>query len=233
MPKVKTVVKIPPVLEPQSEAPVKGGKKRERNHPEADNLISSANPRKKRATRAQLEEQENTEDYPECHCGTEAKRLTVRKEGPNKGRMFYSCSQESDKCKFFEWYKPTPLASLDLGSPLATESPDASLPSPVVVGKTTIKTVYKACDQVCAALEDDSIKTFIRCYELIPKNFLYNFGIGYPCTTEQYITNLVTLGSADEYLEYIYCTSGRSKEYFKRAHWLGPDGESRRTPRRW
>lgn len=31
-------------------------------------------------------------DAPSCSCGVAAKRLTVSKEGPNKGRPFYGCS---------------------------------------------------------------------------------------------------------------------------------------------
>uniref|UniRef100_A0A8C9QXU3 DNA topoisomerase n=1 Tax=Scleropages formosus TaxID=113540 RepID=A0A8C9QXU3_SCLFO len=36
-----------------------------------------------------------------CNCGQEAVLLTVRKDGPNKGRQFYKCSTGS--CGFFLW----------------------------------------------------------------------------------------------------------------------------------
>ncbi|KAM5263620.1 DNA topoisomerase 3-alpha isoform 2-T2 [Ctenodactylus gundi] len=36
-----------------------------------------------------------------CNCGQEAVLLTVRKEGPNRGRLFYKCSSSS--CNFFLW----------------------------------------------------------------------------------------------------------------------------------
>ncbi|XP_062444554.1 DNA topoisomerase 3-alpha isoform X2 [Rhea pennata] len=36
-----------------------------------------------------------------CNCGNEAVLLTVRKEGPNKGRQFYKCSAST--CNFFLW----------------------------------------------------------------------------------------------------------------------------------
>uniref|UniRef100_I3MP50 DNA topoisomerase n=1 Tax=Ictidomys tridecemlineatus TaxID=43179 RepID=I3MP50_ICTTR len=36
-----------------------------------------------------------------CNCGQEAVLLTVRKEGPNRGRQFYKCS--SNSCNFFLW----------------------------------------------------------------------------------------------------------------------------------
>ena len=34
-----------------------------------------------------------------CLCGVEASLLTVKKDGPNKGRLFYTC--KSRTCKFF------------------------------------------------------------------------------------------------------------------------------------
>lgn len=36
-----------------------------------------------------------------CNCGNEALLLTVRKEGPNRGRQFYKCS--TGTCNFFLW----------------------------------------------------------------------------------------------------------------------------------
>lgn len=41
-----------------------------------------------------------------CNCGSEALLLTVRKEGPNKGRQFYKCS--SSTCNFFLWADEQP-----------------------------------------------------------------------------------------------------------------------------
>ncbi|XP_046143388.1 DNA topoisomerase 3-alpha isoform X1 [Osmia bicornis bicornis] len=39
-----------------------------------------------------------------CHCNQPAKQRTVQKDGPNKGRLFYSCPKGmSDSCKFFQW----------------------------------------------------------------------------------------------------------------------------------
>lgn len=43
-------------------------------------------------------------DAPECTCGEPARKLTVRKEGPNKGKSFYGCPQgPGSTCKFFAW----------------------------------------------------------------------------------------------------------------------------------
>ncbi|KAK6102024.1 DNA topoisomerase family protein [Brugia pahangi] len=42
----------------------------------------------------------------QCSCGLAAKRLIVKKEGPNHGRAFWACSKGRDnpeKCKYFEW----------------------------------------------------------------------------------------------------------------------------------
>ncbi|XP_033122340.1 uncharacterized protein LOC117121304 isoform X2 [Anneissia japonica] len=47
---------------------------------------------------------------PVCQHNTMAKMICVKKDGPNKGRFFYTCSQpRSSQCKFFLWadqYKP-------------------------------------------------------------------------------------------------------------------------------
>uniref|UniRef100_A0A8C0B338 DNA topoisomerase n=1 Tax=Buteo japonicus TaxID=224669 RepID=A0A8C0B338_9AVES len=41
-----------------------------------------------------------------CNCGNEALLLTVRKEGPNRGRQFYKCS--TGTCNFFLWADQQP-----------------------------------------------------------------------------------------------------------------------------
>ena len=39
-----------------------------------------------------------------CECGIYAKFLTVKKEGPNKGREFYTCPRSRGNCcDFFKW----------------------------------------------------------------------------------------------------------------------------------
>nr|XP_061805264.1 DNA topoisomerase 3-alpha-like [Nerophis lumbriciformis] len=43
----------------------------------------------------------NNSDVVVCNCGQDAILLTVRKEGPNKGRQFYKCN--SGTCNFFLW----------------------------------------------------------------------------------------------------------------------------------
>ncbi|CAF1529264.1 unnamed protein product [Rotaria sp. Silwood1] len=44
----------------------------------------------------------NNNRVPKCNCNVDAKELTVRKEGPNKGRSFFRCGN-NDQCNFFAW----------------------------------------------------------------------------------------------------------------------------------
>ncbi|XP_012287249.1 DNA topoisomerase 3-alpha isoform X2 [Orussus abietinus] len=57
-----------------------------------------------------------------CLCGLPAKQLTVRKEGPNKGRQFYKCQQ--DICKFFDW-----------GNEAGSEFPEGQIRAPSARGR--------------------------------------------------------------------------------------------------
>ena len=41
------------------------------------------------------------EGAPQCRCNIPATEFTVKKDGPNKGRPFFSCSER--KCDFFQW----------------------------------------------------------------------------------------------------------------------------------
>jgi endonuclease/exonuclease/phosphatase family metal-dependent hydrolase len=49
----------------------------------------------------------NNNEAPLCHCKQPACKRTVRKEGPNQGRLFWGCGQWSSStekgCRFFEW----------------------------------------------------------------------------------------------------------------------------------
>jgi hypothetical protein len=39
-----------------------------------------------------------------CNCNLPAKKLAVKKEGPNQGKEFFACPQNQDQsCKFFQW----------------------------------------------------------------------------------------------------------------------------------
>ncbi|KAL1494433.1 hypothetical protein ABEB36_010032 [Hypothenemus hampei] len=43
-----------------------------------------------------------------CKCNQVAVLRTVNKDGPNKGRQFYVCSNMTNSCKFFQWADETP-----------------------------------------------------------------------------------------------------------------------------
>lgn len=52
-----------------------------------------------------------------CSCGTEAVQRTVQKEGPNKGKQFYTCPKPRDtQCGFFEWADSVPMSNVHSGS---------------------------------------------------------------------------------------------------------------------
>nr|XP_048312730.1 protein ZGRF1 isoform X4 [Myodes glareolus] len=43
-------------------------------------------------------------NLPSCHHNQPAKLVMVKKEGPNKGRLFYTCDRpKGNQCKFFKW----------------------------------------------------------------------------------------------------------------------------------
>ncbi|KAM7428568.1 hypothetical protein ABFA07_020472 [Porites harrisoni] len=46
---------------------------------------------------------QDNENCVVCTCGQPAVKLTVRKDGPNKGRPFYKCSNRDGGCDFFLW----------------------------------------------------------------------------------------------------------------------------------
>ncbi|CAD6999334.1 unnamed protein product [Ceratitis capitata] len=48
-----------------------------------------------------------TEDV-KCNCGIAASSLIVRKEGPNKSRPFFTCSNRDASCGFFKWKDDDP-----------------------------------------------------------------------------------------------------------------------------
>ena len=43
------------------------------------------------------------DDTIQCECKLFAKLETVFKDGPNKGRQFYSCVKSSGRCGFLQW----------------------------------------------------------------------------------------------------------------------------------
>ena len=61
-----------------------------------------------------------------CRCGVPASTFVVGKEGPNKGRRFYSCGRgshasASDRCRFFKWHEEEEQRRYDARAPASTE----------------------------------------------------------------------------------------------------------------
>ena len=43
---------------------------------------------------------------PLCKHGNSSRLMTVKKEGPNKGRKFFCCAERKENsCKFFQWFE--------------------------------------------------------------------------------------------------------------------------------
>ncbi|XP_011691377.1 PREDICTED: DNA topoisomerase 3-alpha-like [Wasmannia auropunctata] len=58
----------------------------------------------------------NDNDEIKCYCDKTAIQLTVRKDGPTKGRLFYKCSnklQGKGGCKFFFWASDSAKAQVN------------------------------------------------------------------------------------------------------------------------
>ncbi len=50
-----------------------------------------------------------------CNCGSVAVQRTVKKEGPNKGRVFFCCGKvlgDETKCNLFSWVEDAPKAAV-------------------------------------------------------------------------------------------------------------------------
>ncbi|CAK1547296.1 unnamed protein product [Leptosia nina] len=63
------------------------------------------------------------DDNVMCDCGLPCKKITVHKEGPNKGRPFYGCPKEFNKrCNFFQWADGGSSTTTDWGSSSSSNS---------------------------------------------------------------------------------------------------------------
>ncbi|KAF8565934.1 hypothetical protein P879_07937, partial [Paragonimus westermani] len=70
---------------------------------------------------------ESDQDAVVCNCGVQALLLTVKKVGPNQGRLFYRCGGGSaSTCDFFQWKTPTDSHGLLASS---TQAPQPTPPS--------------------------------------------------------------------------------------------------------
>ena len=51
-----------------------------------------------------------------CNCGLDAVQKTVQKDGPNKGKLFHTCSKPRDEqCGYFEWCEGASTSSRGRG----------------------------------------------------------------------------------------------------------------------
>lgn len=54
---------------------------------------------------------------PNCKCNLPAKRVQVKKEGPNKGRWFFACSKPmKEQCDYFEFEGRSPIQEVEMSS---------------------------------------------------------------------------------------------------------------------
>ncbi|XP_036138187.1 protein ZGRF1 [Molossus molossus] len=90
---------------------------------------------------------------PSCHHHRPAKLVMVKKEGPNKGRLFYTCdAPKGDQCKFFKW-----LEEVTPGHVTQEQSPPA-----VVLGDIKSLGVY---------LRSQKLPLYEECQLLVRKGF--------------------------------------------------------------
>jgi hypothetical protein len=69
---------------------------------------------------------------PECKCGTVTVRRTVKKDGPTKGRRFWSCARWPNGCGFFEFCQEVP-ASVASTPPRGASAAIANSPAAATV----------------------------------------------------------------------------------------------------
>nr|XP_008525630.1 PREDICTED: protein ZGRF1 isoform X7 [Equus przewalskii] len=105
-------------------------------------------------TSSKREKLKNVENnVPSCHHHQPAKLVMVKKEGPNKGRLFYTCDgAKADRCKFFKWLEEVTPGYL---------TQEESLPSVVL---TDIKSIG-------LYLRSQKIPLYEECQLLVRKGF--------------------------------------------------------------
>ncbi|XP_049997523.1 5'-3' DNA helicase ZGRF1 isoform X1 [Alexandromys fortis] len=90
---------------------------------------------------------------PSCHHNQPAKLVMVKKEGPNKGRLFYTCDRPKGKqCKFFKWFEEATPGQL---------SQDESQPN----------MVFNDVKSIGSYLRSQKIPVYEECQLLLRKGF--------------------------------------------------------------
>jgi hypothetical protein len=75
-----------------------------------------------------------------CQCGEPAGERTVAKDGPNKGRKFFTCGKDRT-CNFFEWFDGPSKPSEGAGG----------FSGPIPVPRSTIPAKRKSAEYVVRA----------------------------------------------------------------------------------
>ena len=96
-----------------------------------------------------------------------AKLITVRKDGPNKGRKFYGCSYPADqRCKFFMWAEDNPnLIALVLEERASAQERDRALGPEEAYRAAAVRSYCERLDQMSVPELKDEIR---RCHSLLP-----------------------------------------------------------------
>ncbi|CAH8617110.1 unnamed protein product [Schistosoma haematobium] len=88
-------------------------------HPTCNNSSHSTLPRPPNFSRSVDDAEADDSDNILCNCGHSAIQLTVKKPGPNQGRLFYRCSGVAgNSCDFFLWKSQTSSITIAQSSPL-------------------------------------------------------------------------------------------------------------------
>ncbi|CAI2732105.1 unnamed protein product [Schistosoma spindalis] len=88
-------------------------------HPTSNNSSHNTLPRSPNFSRSVDNAEADDSDNILCNCGHSAIQLTVKKPGPNQGRLFYRCSGVTgNSCDFFLWKSQTTPITSAQSSPL-------------------------------------------------------------------------------------------------------------------
>ncbi|CAO2600011.1 Protein ZGRF1 [Lemmus lemmus] len=92
-------------------------------------------------------------NLPSCHHNQPAKLVMVKKEGPNKGRLFYTCDRpKGNQCKFFKWLEEATPGQL---------SQDESQPN----------MVFNDVKSIGSYLRSQKVPVYEECQLLLRKRF--------------------------------------------------------------
>lgn len=96
---------------------------------------------------------DNGYSTPQCQCHLPAVERIVQKEGPNKGRLFYTCSKGKDNgCQFFEWKEKS-----------NKQSTSNSIPSTSTPILPSLSPLRRSSDTRKKSFINDKSKQTIRC----------------------------------------------------------------------